>query len=73
VGNNLSDVPSAGDAIVKAEVLAWKTNVNTLLPSGKAGIVMLTNPVRAQITVSFDDSRASGGSSSQSFSSEIEL
>ena len=63
----------AGTGVPTSDLTSWLAAIGTTLPSGKGSVSVVSATKKVTVTVQWDDSRASGGSSSQQFVVETRL
>lgn len=68
----MTDTPT-GATIPNLDLIAWRAALAAALPSGKGSVSMDATTLKVRVVVQWDDSRASGGSSTQSFAVETRL
>ena len=62
-----------GTGVPTTDLTAWLAALAATLPSGKGSISVVSATKKVTVTVQWDDSRASGGSSTQQFVVETRL
>ncbi len=68
----ITDTPT-GTTIPDLDLIAWRAALAAALPSGTGSVIMDPTTLKVRVLVQWDDSRASGGSSTQSFAVETRL
>ncbi len=71
----LTDAAPTGTTLADTDRIAWLNNIATVLPTGDGAIGLTTVGTKqiVNITIQWDDSRSSSGSSTQSFVMSTEL
>jgi len=69
----ITDPPPTGATIPELDLIAWRAALAAALPSGIGSVSMDATTLNVRVVVQWDDSRASGGSSTQSFAMETRL
>lgn len=69
----LTDPTPTGTSVAEQDLNAWRTALASTLPSGAGAISMNAATKKVAVTVQWDDSRGTGGSSIQTFVMETRL
>jgi len=69
----LGDATPTGTTIPMQDLIAWRAALATTLPAGTGAVNVDTATKKVTVSVRWDDSRATGGSSAQTFVVETRL
>lgn len=69
----LLDPTPTGTSIAERDLNAWRTALATTLPAGSGAVSMDATTKKVTVTVQWDDSRSTAGSSTQTFLMETRL
>lgn len=69
----LLDPTPTGASIAQQDLIAWRTALAATLPAGTGAVIMDAATKKVTVTVRWDDSRGTAGSSAQTFVVETRL
>lgn len=69
----LADAIPTGATVAQQDLIAWRTALAATLPAGTGAVSMDAATKKMTVTVQWDDSRGTGGSSTQTFVVETRL